>query len=403
MDTILILPFHGIGHFNGLFGVARALGNTHDVIFAGSGYFLNHVSKHGFTFRTLASHPFGLGLEGWIHEVRKSKYPLLKNIRDRWNDTMYHERKAELTKVLAEYKPVHVLIDTQQATDIVVVKAIDPSIRISLVSLTPPYLLIPGLPPVNSLALPGDSDHAYQQSFNAIQSKALRQRFRYFGLDDRTMVSRRLRRNNLQHLEDVYPSLITLAVKDVDQYILTYKEFDFHHPHLDGFQYVGPHPDKKIPVGEVKSKDKKVIYCSFGTVPSQRDIPGFLTKLNEAIKDLDCELIVGSTTNWIDQSEVLSRSDIFITHGGINSVHDAIRFRVPMIVYPIDSNYDQNGNSSRVVYHGLGLRGDLDHDSPAEIKQKIITLFTDPGFHRNLQKFSSYNYSLDNFIQMLLS
>jgi len=399
MLTFLFLPFHGIGHFNGLFGVARALQKTHRVVFAAHGYFRQHVESKRFEFRTLASYPFGLGLEGWIHETKKSGYPLLRNIIDRWTDRVYHERMAELAKLVGELKPLHVLVDVQQATDVVVLKAIDPKLRVSVVSIPPPYLLIPGLPPVNSTSIPGDSDEAYRKSLHDINAKVGRQKKKYFGMDDRTMVDRRLRKNGMMHLKEVYPSLITFAVKDVDQYILTYKEFDFHHPYFDKFHYVGPHFDDERPVGKIMSKEKKLIYCSFGTVPSERNIPGFLSMLKEAIAGLDYELIVGSKSNWVDQTEVLSRAYIFITHGGINSVHDAIRFRVPMIVYPIDPNYDQNGNSSRVVYRKLGLRGDLDNETAEGIRRKLADV---AELGKNFEALNTSRYTIDIFIKMLL-
>jgi zeaxanthin glucosyltransferase len=400
--TFLILPFHGIGHFNALFGVARALHKTHHVIFAGVGYFHRHVVSRGFEYRVLNSYPFGLGLEGWVHEtIKRSKHPLLENIADRLKDTMYHDRKAELTKLLREIKPTRVLIDAQQATDVVVMKSIDPSLKVSVVNTAPPYLLIPGLPPVNSLAMPGDDDTALSNSLKAIRAKVWKQRFKYFGMDDRTIVDRRLRRNGMMHLKDVYPSLITLAVKDVDQYVLTYKEFDFHHKYLDRYQYVGPHFDTeyKEPRAEefqTLARDKKILYCSFGTVQTNRNIDAFLKKLN----DLDYSVIVASPSDFLPQQTILSHADAFITHGGMNSIHDAIRYRVPMLVYPIDRNYDQQGNSSRVVYHRLGLRGDLDNDTFDDIKNKLAAL---PPLKENFDKFKLPSYTIENFIQKLLS
>jgi UDP:flavonoid glycosyltransferase YjiC (YdhE family) len=404
--TFLILPFHGIGHFNAFFGVARALQKTHRVIFAGTAYFHRHVTSRGFEYRILASYPFGLGLEGWIHEtVKRSKHPLLKNIADRWKDTLYHERKAELTNVLREINPIHVLIDAQQATDVVVVKAIDPSLRISVVNTAPPYLLLPGLPPINSLAMPGDDDTELNRSLQTIRAKVWRQKRKYFGLDDRTMVDRRLRRNRMTHLKDVYPSLITLAVKDVDQYVLTYKEFDFHHEYLDRYRYVGPHLDAEYQepradeflkqIEKAKSDGKKLAYCSFGTVPSTRDLSSFLQKVN----GLNYSVIMASRSSFVPQQTVLAHADVFITHGGINSIHDAIRHQVPMIVYPLDKNYDQQGNSSRVVYHKLGLRGDIDTDTIDDIKNKLDAL---PPLKENFDKFSQLSYSTENFIQQLL-
>lgn len=429
--AILILPFHGVGHYNGLFGVARALEETHHVVFAGTGYFKNQVATQGFEFRVLSSHPFGLGLEGWVHKIRKSSSPIFRNILDRWRDTMYHDRVAELTQVLKDVRPVHVLVDAQQATDVIVLKTIDPSMKISVISVPPPYLLMPGFPPINSRALPGDKqaiEKAYRESLRKIRDKQWRQRIKYFiGLDDRSIVERRLRRNNLMDLKADYPSLITFAVKGIDQYVLTWREYDFTDERLKDFRYVGPHTDPKV--GEqvsdefkrllagVRSEGKRMIYCSFGTVHSEKNVKGFIARLSSVASQLDLIAIVSAKNaseynspnlkifNWVPQRTVLDSCDLFITHGGINSIHDAIRATVPMIVYPIENGYDQNGNSSRVVHHGLGLRGDFDKDTSADMKAKVIEILGDPRFRKNLMalKEKTSYYTIDNFVKMLLS
>jgi zeaxanthin glucosyltransferase len=392
--SVLILPFHGIGHFNALFGVARALSRTHDVVFAGTGYFYKHVDSNGFPYITLSSYPFGLGLENWIHESRKSKHVRLRSALDRWKDTLYHERKAELAALLDGLKPVHVLIDSQQATDLIVIKSIDPTTKVSLVTLTPPYLLLPGLEPVNGVGL--------QKNLENIRAKRWRQRWKYFGIDDRSVVDRRLKRNNLAHLKDDYPSLINFAAKNVDHYVLIYKQYDFHHPHLDNFRYVGPHFNNDLGV-QSKTSGKKLVYCALGTVASGKNVDAFFAMVNKAAMDLDCEVIFGTPAKPAPQQLILSRADVFITHGGINSVHDAIRCKVPMIVYPVDPNYDQNGNASRVVHHGFGLRGDFDRATAEEIRSKLVRIFTDISFKKNLEAFDTSGCDVDRFIKMILS
>lgn len=59
----------------------------------------------------------------------------------------------------------------------------------------------------------------------------------------------------------------------------------------------------------------------------------------------------------VPQLQLLQRARFFITHGGLSSVREAIRFAVPMMVFPCWM--EQPGNAARIVYHGLGVRGDV--------------------------------------------
>lgn len=41
---------------------------------------------------------------------------------------------------------------------------------------------------------------------------------------------------------------------------------------------------------------------------------------------------------YVPQLEVLEQSDVFITHGGMNSVNEGIHFSVPLVVIPHDKD-----------------------------------------------------------------
>jgi UDP:flavonoid glycosyltransferase YjiC (YdhE family) len=193
-------------------------------------------------------------------------------------------------------------------------------------------------------------------------------------------------------------------------------------------KYVGPNVDPKAVeqnteefIGMIekhRAGGKKIVYCSFGTVPPDRDISRFLVMLGELAKEMNCLAIISAkhtggykpdnqnsfVFDWVPQWAVLSKADLFITHGGINSVHDAIRYGVPMLVYPLALNYDQNGNSARVVHRGLGLRGHLKHDTISELRNKMIEIFNDIRFRNNLKVFkeSTSGYTTDAFVKMII-
>ena len=109
--------------------------------------------------------------------------------------------------------------------------------------------------------------------------------------------------------------------------------------------------------------------------------------------------------NSVPQLDVLSQTDIFITHGGINSIKESIYAEVPMLMYPIHSDYDPKGNAVRVAYHGLGLRGDITSDSEKEIQAYIKELLSNPLYKRSIQelKRKDSQYTLDQFLEKINS
>jgi hypothetical protein len=67
----------------------------------------------------------------------------------------------------------------------------------------------------------------------------------------------------------------------------------------------------------------------------------------------------------VPQLEVLQRTDIFITHGGINSVHEGLYYGVPLILIP--HQFEQLLNARCVAARGAGLI------SEARLQRKPIT------------------------------
>ncbi len=115
--------------------------------------------------------------------------------------------------------------------------------------------------------------------------------------------------------------------------------------------------------------NKPLIYISFGTVikGSKR----FFKKCFEAFKNENVNVIlsVGNSVRlsrlgeipdnvmvypYVPQLRVLKSSAVFITHGGMNSISEALSAGVPMIVIPFMS--DQPTNARRIEELGLGVQ-----------------------------------------------
>lgn len=84
------------------------------------------------------------------------------------------------------------------------------------------------------------------------------------------------------------------------------------------------------------------------------------------------------------QSALLPHCDAMITHGGMNTVKECICAGVPMLVYPLNAHVEQPGNAARVVYHGLGLAGNLIHETETGIQKKVLSLLETPEFKQRV-------------------
>ena len=107
--------------------------------------------------------------------------------------------------------------------------------------------------------------------------------------------------------------------------------------------------------------------------------------------------------DFVPQLQVLMYADVFITHGGLNSIREAVHAEVPMLLYPIHSEYDPIGNAARIAYHKLGLRGSAHSDTALEIANKLKEILSNPVYKANVQKLKRQDaaYTGDNFLRIL--
>lgn len=75
---------------------------------------------------------------------------------------------------------------------------------------------------------------------------------------------------------------------------------------------------------------------------------------------------------WWPQLEVLAHTDVMITHGGANSVMEALAHGVPLLISPICN--DQFHQAELVQRAGLGVALDLHTATPAQCRNALHTL-----------------------------
>jgi UDP:flavonoid glycosyltransferase YjiC (YdhE family) len=438
MQTIVFLPYHGIGHFNACFKIAKILQAGYNIVFAGLSLFEEYVEGQGFSYYSLQTVPFGLGLEPWLNSVEKKKNIYFHSLKDRWAGRLYKLREIDLTRLLEEVKPQCILIDYLQSTDVIPFypHAKKNGIKIGFIQTMLPQIVRKNCPPINSLVFPDDRkeiNKARSWFYFLRFAKGLGYKIKFFGMSNALMIKRRKRLNQMSEEYDskeITPYAVPF--NNIDEFILAPREFDFPQNSKSAFEhYVGFMPDEerneafdkpyKAIQKRLKASKDRLIYCSFGTVKLENTIAveSFIKRLISVVRNKRCFLLVSitATQHWTindelpdnvlflksaPQLEILSKASLFITHGGLNSIKEAVYACVPMLVYPLNPKMDQKGNSTRVVFHQLGLRGNLQTDPEELIEKKIDELLQNPMYKQKMQELRIIDrtYTAERFIEL---
>lgn len=165
--------------------------------------------------------------------------------------------------------------------------------------------------------------------------------------------------------------------------------------HLDGDRYgddylfAGP----SMPRGDappVERATPPVVFVSLGTIFNAR--PGFFRACLEACRDRPWTMVMAAGSRVdrmalgaippnaevherVDQIDVLRRASAFVTHGGMNSVSEALWFGVPLVVFP--QHGDQHLVAGRVAALGAGTILPPGDPSPEQIAAAIETALGD--------------------------
>lgn len=91
--------------------------------------------------------------------------------------------------------------------------------------------------------------------------------------------------------------------------------------------------------------------------------------------------------NYVPQLAVLKQADVFVTHGGLNSVSEAMIHGVPMVVIPFSS--DQPVNARQVARMGLGKALDHRGMSARKLRHAVFAVLEDADIRENMRKMQS--------------
>ena len=150
---------------------------------------------------------------------------------------------------------------------------------------------------------------------------------------------------------------------------------------------------------EVQRGDGSLIYLSLGSLGSgdvelmRKLIDELAASPHQVIVSMgpqhDQLTLAGNMTGaeFLPQTSILPQVDLVITHGGNNTVTEALYFGKPMVVLPLF--WDQYDNAQRIDECCLGVRLDTYRHEPAELLGAVDRLLADRALAQRLAGISS--------------
>ena len=177
---------------------------------------------------------------------------------------------------------------------------------------------------------------------------------------------------------------------ETDSVVYTSERFQ---PYSESFSnhYVFVGPSVFSGTAPSKEKERPLVYVSMGTVINDR--PDFYAKCIEALKDETVDVIIscGNALDssvfrelpgnikiypYVDQLDVLSKADAFITHCGMNSVSESLYMATPMVLYP--QTGEQQAVARRVKEIGAGVM--LTNESVQGIRSAVLEILSNHSY-----------------------
>ena len=237
-------------------------------------------------------------------------------------------------------------------------------------------------------------------AFNQYSAKIMKQSLgKIFGM----ILSMSKINKNIKRLQDKgYPvkSVLDIIQNDNNTDTIVYTSPEFQ-PCAETFseKYVFVGPSIRPAENKVEKTANKLIYISMGTVIN--DSIDFYKKCIKALADTEYQVIisVGNLINieelgvipdnitisrFVDQIAVLSQSDLFLTHCGMNSVNESLYYKVPLVMFPQTS--EQDGVATRVEQLGAGIR--LKYVNAKSIKETIEYVLHTKSYYEQAAKIS---------------
>jgi UDP:flavonoid glycosyltransferase YjiC (YdhE family) len=151
-------------------------------------------------------------------------------------------------------------------------------------------------------------------------------------------------------------------------------------------------------------RDKPIVYAAFGSVHTKAGLNDIVTPMCDAAARIGAQLVVSSEAlaalvadespeanagrgdvlivAYAPQLQLLERVDAFVTHGGANSVMEAMYAGIPLLVVPLSS--DQPWQAQFVEQRRVGIRLDRTRFDQKQCSDALVRLVrADSEFRAN--------------------
>ena len=167
----------------------------------------------------------------------------------------------------------------------------------------------------------------------------------------------------------------------------------------DLYKFLGPSIYDRQEVLDYQKSNRPLIYISLGTIVKRGQ--KFFQDCIEAFRDEEVDVIISVGKQfkinalknvpshihiypYVAQIEVLKQADVFVTHGGMNSINEAFSYGVKTVVVPFNS--DQPINANTVEHMNIGKRLDFEKANKNTIHDVVIDVLNHQEMKDNLNK-----------------
>ena len=203
---------------------------------------------------------------------------------------------------------------------------------------------------------------------------------------------------NLQANGYAVKSFIDIVQNDNETNTIVYTSKEFQplsDTFSDRYAFVGP----ALPKLSNEQNKKYSVYISLGTVNNRNR--QFYQNCMKALKDSNRNVLIsiGENTkisdfgeipkhitikNSVNQIEILSHAEVFLTHGGMNSVNESLYFGVPMVLFPQQS--EQGLVARRTAVLGTGIL--LNNSRPRSIQKALYQVLGNSSYKGHAKQLS---------------